>query len=136
MSPELSQQLRARYPSIFEHVPTLSCRDGWFDLIDTLCATLQNVTRQGGPQVVASDVKEKYGALSFYTNGINDEQDGMIQFAVTMSERICEVCGNRGQRRGDGWITTRCDAHVEPKKIATVGGDNGLVRCSDIHLGR
>ena len=118
MSPELSQQLRERYPASFEHVPTLSCRDGWFDLIDTLCSTLQNVTRQGGPQVVASDVKEKYGALSFYTNGINDEQDGMIQFAEAMSERICEVCGNRGQRRGGGWITTRCDTHIEPERIA------------------
>jgi hypothetical protein len=120
LSPKLSKQLRERYPAIFEHVLTVSCRDGWFDLIDTLCAGLQDVTKHGGPQVVATDVKEKYGGLRFYHAGVNDEQDGMIQLAEALSERICEVCGSRGRRRGNGWVTTRCDAHAEPERIAPV----------------
>lgn len=109
-----------RYPAIFEHIPSMSCGDGWFDLIDTLCASLQDVTKHGGPQVVTSDLKEKYGALSFYHQGVNDEQDGMIELAEALSKRICEVCGNRGERRSKGWITTRCAAHVEPERIAPV----------------
>jgi hypothetical protein len=117
LSPELSRQLRERYPAIFEYVESMNCGDGWFDLLDTLCASLQDVTKHGGPQVVASDVKEKYGALSFYHHGVNGEQDGMIELAGALSKRVCEVCGNRGERRGKGWITTRCDMHVECERI-------------------
>lgn len=120
MSPELSQQLRARYPAILEYIQRVSCGDGWFDLIDALCANLQAATKHGGQQVVASDLKEKYGALRFYHCGVNDEQDGMIELAEAFSKRICEVCGSRGRLRGNGWITTRCDAHVEPERIAPV----------------
>lgn len=111
MSPELQQQLRERYPIIFESEPAFECGDGWFELIDTLCALLQSVTERGGPQVVAQQVKEKFGGLRFYTAGVNDEQDGMIELAEAMSQRICEVCGNRGKVYSHGWVGTRCAAH-------------------------
>ena len=122
MSPELDALLRERHPLIFVGTPEngsltpfgqhgFQCGDGWFDLIDGLCENLQNATKQGGRQVVASQVKEKYGALRFYTNGHNDTQGGMIDLTETLSERLCEVCGNRGKKTSNGGIRTRCPEH-------------------------
>ncbi|HDR8993915.1 hypothetical protein [Burkholderia vietnamiensis] len=115
MRPDLQQQLYERYPAIFEHEPGFACGDGWFDLIDVLCAQLQGVTEHGGPQVVATQVKEKFGSLRFYTASLNDEQHGMVELAEALSVRICEVCGSRGQLYKPGWVRTRCDAHAETR---------------------
>lgn len=59
-------------------------------------------------QVVAVQVKEKFGSLRFYTNAIDDTVRGMIRMAESMSVRTCEVCGNPGKSRGGRWIRTRC----------------------------
>ncbi|WP_233808915.1 hypothetical protein [Paraburkholderia sp. HP33-1] len=130
MSPELSARLRADYPMIFTappiddpdspDVPPLpsafeawgfECGDGWYDLIDALCAMLQYATKNGAPQVVARQMKEKFGGLRFAAAGHNDEQEGMIELAEYMSGRVCEVCGNRGRVLRNGWIRTRCPDH-------------------------
>jgi hypothetical protein len=130
LSPELDAELRTRYPLIFSVEPlaapddpdmpaspsTLAtwgfeCGDGWYELIDALCLNLQHATKDGAPQVVATQVKEKYGALSFCTQGVNDEQDGMIALAETMSARLCDVCGNRGRLIRAGWVRCRCPQH-------------------------
>jgi hypothetical protein len=63
-------------------------------------------------QVVATQVKEKFGGLRFYYKGGDDTIDNYVRFAEMLSERTCEVCGARGQMRDGGWIVTRCDAHV------------------------
>jgi hypothetical protein len=63
------------------------------------------------PQVVASQVKEKFGGLRFYHNGGDDYIDGMISLAEHLSSRICEVCGKMNEEvvcTGRGWISTRC----------------------------
>lgn len=60
---------------------------------------------------VATQVKEKYGALRFYTDYATDAQQAYIDFAEGMSTRVCEVCGNRGKRKGYSWVTTRCRQH-------------------------
>ncbi|MEX3897837.1 hypothetical protein [Paraburkholderia sp. BR10954] len=132
MRPELSAQLRAAYALIFNVEPIANpddpdmpaipsafaswgfeCADGWFDLIDVLCATLQNATANGAPQVVATQVKEKFGVLRFYANGHNAVQEGMIELAEMISARLCEVCGNRGRVIRDQWIRTRCPEHEQ-----------------------
>ncbi|NVH73679.1 hypothetical protein FSB08_14155 [Paraburkholderia sp. JPY432] len=132
MSPELGARLRANYPLIFTaesisdpgypDLPAMpsafaswgfECGDGWFDLIDALCATLQNATANGAPQVVATQVKEKFGVLRFYANGHNAVQEGMIELAEIISSRLCEVCGNRGRVIRDEWIRTRCPEHEQ-----------------------
>lgn len=60
---------------------------------------------------VVVQVKEKYGGLRFYVQSATDEQYAYIQFAESISYKTCEVCGNRGKRTRDGWITTRCEEH-------------------------
>jgi hypothetical protein len=63
------------------------------------------------PYITASQVKEKFGGLRFYTNGYTDEVSGMIRMAESMSYRTCEVCGNPGRSNNYGWISTLCDTH-------------------------
>ena len=63
------------------------------------------------PYITASQVKEKFGGLRFYTNGYTDEVGGMIRMAESMSYRTCEVCGNSGRSNNHGWISTLCDTH-------------------------
>lgn len=65
------------------------------------------------PQVVAVQVKEKFGTLRFYYNGGNRYIDGLVSMAESMSAVTCEVCGNQGKSTGGGWIKTVCVNHVD-----------------------
>jgi hypothetical protein len=107
------------------------CADGWFDLIDTLCSDIQNhvdwaiklqrsaldrgeikeedLIPEEDMQVVAAQVKEKYGGLRFYVNGADDTVSGMITMAESMSYRLCEECGKPGRPNNDGWVRTQCE---------------------------
>jgi hypothetical protein len=64
-------------------------------------------------QVVAVQVKEKFGTLRFYTNHEDDYISGLISMACSMSSVTCEVCGNPGKSNDDGWIYTRCKDHEQ-----------------------
>lgn len=121
MNEELQEKLFKDYPEIFKDkdLPeTESCMfrgvdtgDGWFGLINSLCEALQQETDEGNyPQVVAEQVKNKYGSLRFYfrlehTGESNPARSveylkGMVSFAEKMSNTICEKCGAPGKRHG------------------------------------
>ena len=104
MSPELDRALCASWPAIFvdrhgdpAHTAMIhgfTCGDGWYPLIDALCATLQREADQGGTQQpVAMQVKEKFGRLRVHLRTANERQRAMIEFAGDFSERICLLCG-------------------------------------------
>ena len=63
--------------------------------------------------VVATQVKEKYGTLRFYVYGADEYIDGMIHMAEGMSATTCETCGNPGKIRDGGWTRTLCDEHAK-----------------------
>jgi hypothetical protein len=63
------------------------------------------------PQVVATQVKEKYGTLRFYYYGGDDIITAIVDMAESMSSVMCEVCGAPGHGRDGGWIKTLCDKH-------------------------
>ena len=122
MSPELDKNLCDKYSKIFinrhgDMMNTcmcwgLECDDGWYNLIDALCSNLQwDTDKNDHPQIVASQVKEKYGTLRFYTEQSDARQEGQIAFAEYLSGTICDVCGNPGSTNEDGWLQTRCPAH-------------------------
>lgn len=66
-------------------------------------------------QVVAVQVKEKFGSLRFYYNGGDSKIDGMVRMAESISINTCEVCGNKGKLRRGGWIRALCDEHAGEK---------------------
>src|SRR3972149_5593071 len=121
MTLELEQKLFEKYRKIFRQKDldmkeTAMCwgietRDGWYMLIDKLCRSLQfHIDHNGHPQIEATQVKEKFGSLRFYTNGEDDFQHGLITFAETMSSHICEKCGSAKDvsQNETGWIQTLC----------------------------
>jgi len=127
MTEELDNKLCEKYPKIFRdrHAPMISTAmcwgfehdDGWFQIIDELCNKLQKHTDENPekhPQVVACQVKEKFGGLRFYVNGADDYQHDLIDDAERESYETCEKCGSKeniGQTKG--WITTLCKKCAE-----------------------
>ena len=127
MKQELDDKLVAKYPKIFATVKHTECGDGWYQIINALCANIQshtdwwNTNRETRPvveQVVVEQCKEKFGTLRFYYEGGDDQIAGMVRMAEAMSEVTCEVCGNGGTLRGGGWIKTLCDHHHEEREQA------------------
>lgn len=128
MKQELQDKLVEKYPKIFIEVGMTiqeSCMaegictgDGWYWLIDQLCEHLQfNIDKNEQPQLVAVQVKEKFGGLRFYIRGASDKQHDIVGFAEDLSCAICEYCGSTENvtRTTDGWIRTEC-AKCEQKR--------------------
>lgn len=63
------------------------------------------------PQLVAFQVKEKFGTLRFYYDGGDDFCSGVVSMMESMTYHTCEVCGNLGKVYNDGWVVVRCDQH-------------------------
>ena len=60
------------------------------------------------PHPRASQVKEKYGTLSFYMTSATDKMWNLIYEAEEKSAKICEDCGKPGEIYTDGWCRTLC----------------------------
>ena len=126
MKQELQQKLYQKYPKILiqKHLPMqqtamcwgISCGDGWYDIIDTLCFNIQARVKSQeikDPSFVcqATQVKEKFGGLRFYIYGGDDYIEGLIEMAEDMSYKICSECGNKSEQpenQSRGWIYTLC----------------------------
>ena len=139
MKDELDTLLVQKYPKIFRDrhksmQETCMCwgfahGDGWFEIIDAACADIQNHVdwkRRQHPemtdeefdaehQVIAAQVKEKFGGLRFYVDNCDDYVRGVIAMAESMSYRTCESCGDSGHRRSGGWVRTLCDKCQEKR---------------------
>jgi hypothetical protein len=63
------------------------------------------------PQVVADQVKEKFGTLRFYYHGGDDYVRGAVAMAEAMSACTCEECGAPGRMSTGGWLSVRCVEH-------------------------
>ena len=123
MSPEIEIELLTKYPKVLGYINEegtyktrlwggFQCGDGWHQLIDTLCASIQARAEATGLQVHATQIKEKFGSLRFYFQGGDDHISGMIDLAEGLSSKICEICGKPGQKKNvQGWLITRFVAH-------------------------
>jgi hypothetical protein len=105
------------------------CGEGWYQILDSLCSQIQhhidwnNSNFDKGytqykqvPQVVAEQVKEKFGGLRFYYQGGDEYIHGLVSMAETWAINTCEECGLPGKVRHGGWIKTLCDKHEEDRQ--------------------
>jgi len=139
MRDDLDRQLCEKYPKIFAKrhasmMETAMCwgfehGDGWYQIIDSLCGNIQhhidwnNKNFEKGytqykqvPQVVASQVKEKFGTLRFYYDGGDDYISGLVSMAESWSAVACEECGAPGTQNSQGWIKTLCETHRKERE--------------------
>ena len=132
MKQELDELLCKKYPKMFVNRNKsmqetamcwgFGCGDGWFDLIDELCGSIQSYIDLNSrpdrviPQVTVDQVKEKFGGLRFYYKGGDDNIHGMVRMAEAWADASCEECGAPGERRNGGWIKTLCDKHEEERQ--------------------
>jgi hypothetical protein len=128
MNPENTKKLFEKYPKLFPEEerknprrslmgPGFGVKDGWFNLIDELCADIQNtidMEKKKNPeyeQVRVVQVKEKIGGLRFYTDGSDEKTSDMIHKAERESYRICEFCGKKGKLTTlYHWYKTLCES--------------------------
>ena len=72
------------------------CGDGWFDIINDLCAEITARVAAGEmPQVVATQVKSKTGYLRFHfkNRSANPQVLALVSAAQLRSDNTCEECG-------------------------------------------
>lgn len=106
MRQELQNKLFEKYPLIFQDrnkpkTETCMCwgietPDEWYPVLDSLCRALQwNTDKNNYPQVIADQVKEKFGGLRFYCHLAHpdnyddkkaDYQEGVIDGLIRMAE--------------------------------------------------
>jgi hypothetical protein len=77
------------------------------------------------PQVIATQIKEKFGTLRFYYYGGDDYCRGVESMAESMSAVTCEVCGSSGKIRNGKWIRTLCDEHAKESGYEDFGLTHG-----------
>jgi len=134
---DLEDVLFKKYPNIFKQKDNdkmsisrgIQCKDGWYDLIDILCAKITQHIEfknkkldeqfKARPKTLipssysvklifeASQVKSKFDGLRFYFDGGDDYTFGIVAMAEAMSLRICEYCGNKKFTTEE--VETKCE---------------------------
>jgi hypothetical protein len=121
MKDELDKKLCADYPALYRqrNLPmdqTCMCwgfpGDGWYTLINELSRQLTEYATENKITIEVAQVKEKFGTLSFYIDGVPkrhyDEVNSLIGVAEAASAKICERCGKPGKVAGTGWLKCLC----------------------------
>lgn len=111
------RRLQEKYPAAFcvdaEPMLGLDCGEGWFEIVETLCALLSDMNlRRIDTKTQLLCAKEKFGTLRVLVSGREPEAHEWIRFAELHSTRTCEICGGKGTLLyRDGWQRTRCEMH-------------------------
>ena len=99
------------------------CGDGWTEILVTLCQKIQDhlatLPSEVSKDIVAVQVKEKYGTLRFYLSSLDEVIDQYINDAETSSANTCENCGKPGKVRGRNWVYSACEEHTREEDLRT-----------------
>jgi hypothetical protein len=131
MNEQNTQRIIDACPSLFETrydgdviLPIrfgFECGDGWADLLVELCTNINNhlktLPKHISEEIVALQVKEKYGTLRFYISSFDETIEKFISHAEKRSADTCETCGKPGRMRGDFWLYTACDEHTHQEDL-------------------
>jgi len=114
------KEMQEKFPKMFtEPCGGFCCGEGWWPILKSLCGQIQHQidwkAKQGHhvPQVVVTQIKEKFGGLRFYYDGGNEYIDGLVSMAESWADHTCETCGKPATKKTTGYIKTVCDKHYE-----------------------
>ncbi len=111
-------KLKDEFPSLFVHISVFECGPGWHNLIYNLAKDLTDHLKECShcKEIVATQVKEKYGGLRFYIEKGCDLVYLLIHEAEDQSTIICESCGDEGESCPGPWMKVRCKECYEKEK--------------------
>ena len=123
MNKENTEKLINDFPELYrghKQPPTenlmcfgFECSDGWFQLIYDLSKQLSEAC----PRVKATQVKEKFGTLRFYIEGVQKDKSELVYQLIDKAESksgtTCESCGDdkttkTKSTKGSYWVKTLC----------------------------
>lgn len=123
MTKFLELKLRERFPKLLVDMYGnsqytcmsygISCDDGWYDLLYNLCEELQEWSDANRRQIIATQIKEKFGGLRFYIKvdgelSVSDEGWSHIQSIISKYEDLsletCELTGGKGEMCKRGFL--------------------------------
>lgn len=107
-------------PDLPEGFPEPECWSGvgkgWFSIVENCHKALLEID----PNYIVSQVKEKFGTLSYYASPSEEAKEKGIRYeqlappireAGQLSAITCELCGEPGELRKEKfWRVTRCDS--------------------------
>ena len=135
MNKELTDKLFNKYPKIFQDKDK-SCREslvcfgfefdsGWANITEKMLEKLQLIQDTTGIEIIATQMKEKFGTGRFYYYTKSDNYKGdkqnleiWLQIITTIVDywefsetaNTCEVSGKSGWLHSKGgWVKTLCD---------------------------
>ena len=117
MHKSLERKLVKKYPKLYKEYGGditktcmgwgMTCGDGWFKILDELGANLSEY------EVVAAQVKEKFGSLRFYISSVDEKVYDKIHAHINAAEELsaitCETCGAPATIKGKQWRKCECD---------------------------
>lgn len=119
-----------KYPKVFGVPPYdprtnllcfgFECGKGWYPLIEHLASDINGILEKEQIEMQVTQVKEKFGSLSFYYYGGNQEIQNLVSKAEEASYTVCETCGAPGTLRKNGWYEVKCDQCYNNKTKFTV----------------
>jgi ribosomal protein S27AE len=143
MTKELELKLLEKYPKILANYggdKKLTCMywgmehdDGWYEILDEGMEKIQYFCDRcaTGVQLIADQIKEKYGTLSFYYSVKNASKleysilDDIVVSLEKKSTRTCEVSGKDGSLcRKSGWYKTV--SYEKARELGYIASDEGL----------
>lgn len=123
MNEKLTKKLHEAAPTIYPEDFGFECQEGWFDILLRAGIALHQLNLKNNWEypISASQVKEKFGTLSLYTNPTSCSYEvfaSIIREAAHQSMVTCEKCGQPGKLRRSGWLKTLCGkCALEASKI-------------------
>lgn len=107
MRQELIKELKDKY-DFLDNVE-ISCRDGWYNLIDEMCEEISQIDYE----IDITKIKQKMGTLCVNTRDLSIEQNKIIYEYESLSYKICEMCGREGTLNNvNGYRIILCEEHA------------------------
>lgn len=91
MNSALVTSLKEEFPKLFVKLECISCEDGWYNIIHSMCKKIQSyVDKEEDTQTRIFKIRNLYGHLQ--VNAFTDSIDAVERFIEEAEERASDTC--------------------------------------------